>query len=193
MHINLQFTPFLNSGQILISSVASSVVNRVTICSPLLQANSSTFHASAIISNLLIIFRALWMFTRILVPKVLEPKLRYNMLGLANGTKPKSLLLRLSHASCYSLCRLVSAFVVLIITCSICKSIFSHNFRGCHLLFWEFKDLIGHFLTSLYVFFPQVITVYDSTLNFMFIPKYIIVFAQWQVNAKSSNIVLFSH
>lgn len=150
MHINLQFTPFLNSGQILVSSVASSVVNRVTICFPLLQANSSTFHASAIISNLLIIFLALWMFTRILVPKDLEPKLRYNMLGLACGTKAKLLLLRSPHASCYSSCRLVSAFVVLI-TCSIYKSIFSHNFRGSHLLYWEFTDLTGHSLASLYV------------------------------------------
>lgn len=85
------------------------------------------------------------------MPKDLEPKLRYNKLGLVCGTKAKLLLLRSPHASCYSSYTLVSAFVVLLITCSIYKSIFSHNFRGSHLLYWEFTDLTGHSLASLYV------------------------------------------
>ena len=69
--------------------------------------------------------------------------------------------------------------------------IFSHNFRGSHLLCWEFIDLFSSI--SICNFFPQVITLYESTLNYIFIPKYIRIFAQWQVNAKSSNIVLLSH
>lgn len=131
------------------------------------------------------------MFTRILVPKVLEPKLRYNVLGLACGTKAKLLLLRSPHASCYSLCRLVSAFVVLIITCSI--YLFPQFQRqssfilGIHRPNWLFSSI------SVCNFFPQVITLYESTLNYIFISKYIRIFAQWQVNAKSSNIVLLSH
>lgn len=59
---------------------------------------------------------------------------------------------------------------------------------GSHLSYWESVDLTGHFFS----FCPQVITLYESTLSLLFIPKHIIVLAQSWTNTNSPNTAFIS-